>query len=69
MSFGNELIFNEKKLDMKWNQKVYYSFSKIYNPSDYENENQFVTAIKDEFTTFFDEVYQQYTQKIAIEQE
>lgn len=67
MSFGNEKIFNEKKIDMSWNQKVYYSFSKIYNPSDYENENQFVAAMKDEFSDFFDAIYQQYSAKIAIQ--
>jgi hypothetical protein len=66
MTFGNEKIFNEKKLDMKWNQKVYYSFSKIYNPSNYENENQFVAAMKDEFSNYFDEIYQEYSAKIAI---
>ena len=51
---------------MNWNQPVYYSFSKVYNPSDYENENQFVAAMKDEFSNFFDNVYQQYAAKMAI---
>ena len=35
MSFGNENIFNEKKLHLGWDQKVYYSFSKVYNPTDF----------------------------------
>lgn len=67
MSFGNEHIFNEKKLEMKWGQTVFYSFSKVYLPSDYANENEFVTAIKDEFAAYFDEVYQKYSDKIAAE--
>lgn len=46
---------------MQWNQKVYYSFSKVFLPSDYENENLFVTAMKDEFSNFFDEIYLQYS--------
>jgi hypothetical protein len=37
MTFGNEHILNEKKLELKWGQKVYYSFSKVFLPSDYEN--------------------------------
>lgn len=65
MSFGNELIFNEKKLDMNWGQSVYYSFSQVYRPSDFSNENEFVQAMKQKFVAFFDQIYQQYTEKTA----
>jgi hypothetical protein len=66
MSFGNENVFNEKKMEMGWGQSVYYSYSRVYSPADYQNENQFVAAIKDEFVAFFDQVYQQYTEKKAL---
>lgn len=65
MSFGNELIFNEKKLDMNWGQSVYYSFSQVYRPSDFSNEDEFVQAMKQKFVTFFDQIFQQYNEKKA----
>jgi len=47
MSFGNELVFNEKKLSTNWDQTVFYSYSKIYNPDDFESEDIFVNQIKE----------------------
>lgn len=66
MSFGNELIFNEKKLDMNWGQSVYYSFSQVYRPSDFSNENEFVQAMKEKFAAFFDQIYQQSIDKKPV---
>jgi outer membrane receptor for ferric coprogen and ferric-rhodotorulic acid len=40
-------VFNEKKIDMNWNQSVYYSFSKVFYPSDFEDEKKFIEKIKD----------------------
>ena len=47
MSFGNEFVFNEKKLHMGWDQKIYYSFSKVYYPTDFDDEKSFVDKMKD----------------------
>jgi len=38
-------VFNEKKIDMNWNQSVYYSFSKVFYPSDFEDEKKFIEKI------------------------
>ena len=37
MSFGNEKVFNEKKLLFGYDQKVTYSISKTFYPADYED--------------------------------
>ena len=61
MSFGNEFVFNEKKLQMGWDQKIYYSFSKVYYPTDFEDEKTFVQKMKDEFCNYFDEIWKVYS--------
>lgn len=68
MSFGNETIFNEKKFSMGWEKKVYYSFSKVYNPETFDNERDFVNHMKDEFCNFFDQIWRIYTEGGAVEE-
>jgi hypothetical protein len=50
MSFGNEQALNEKKLHLSWDETIYYSFSRTYDPADYPSEDEFVNDIKDRFT-------------------
>jgi hypothetical protein len=68
MSFGNELVFNEKKLHLGWDQKITYSFSGIYYPADYADEKEFVTKIRAEFCHFFDEIWKFYTEDGDVEE-
>ena len=63
MTFGNEEIFDEKRLHLAWGQifhllseTAYYKFSDVYNPTDFEDEGKFVEVIKEKFCEFFDEV-------------
>ena len=60
MSFGNEEIFNEKRLSMGWGKEIYYSFGDVIEPGRFETEREFVEFIKDEFCRYFDEVYEVY---------
>ena len=65
ISFGNEDVFSEKTLDINWGTQVYYRLSGVHRPEDYENEDHFVDAMKDQFCKEFDETLQLYNREKA----
>ena len=60
MTFGNEFVFNEKKLMFGYDQKVTFGMSKMFHPEDSEDEKAFVLKMKDEFSDYFDEIFKVY---------
>ena len=49
-------------------ETVYYKISKVYYPSDYDNEDNFVKDMKEYFCNFFDEVYELYEKQREIDE-
>ena len=62
MTFGNENVFNEKLLHMGWDQKIYFSFSRVIDPTTFGNEAEFVNFIKEQFCDYFDQIYRIYSE-------
>lgn len=53
---------------MGWDKKIYYSFSKIYYPTDFQTEKIFVEKMKDEFCIYFDEIWKVYSEGGEVEE-
>jgi hypothetical protein len=57
MSFGNENVMYEKRLEFHFAQKVYYRLGEVIHPKDFQSEPEFVEHVKRRFAEYFEECY------------
>ena len=57
MSFGNENVMYEKRMEFNFGQKVFYRLGEVINPADFEDEAVFLERVKLRFAEYFEESY------------
>lgn len=58
MSFGNENVMYEKRLEFNFGQNVYFRLGEVIAPESFADENAFTEHVKRRFVEYFDECYQ-----------